>query len=75
MFRLRAAVTVVCIFFLSSAVLVPLAKADWPMYRANPERTGVGTGNIRTVPTLLWESNVTFPTGYLEYPPYWTKSN
>jgi len=50
---------VVCVIFLLNAFFIPV-NADWSMYRSGPSRTGVGTGNIETVPTLLWKSNITW---------------
>jgi len=52
--RFRVAVAVVFIIFLSSLVLIPFANADWPMFHADPSRSGAGTGNPALTPTLLW---------------------
>ena len=48
-----------CIIFLASLVLIPLANADWTMFRSDPSHDGVGTGNPVLNPVLLW----TFNTG------------
>ena len=45
---------VVCIIFLSSLVLIPLANADWTMYHADPSHNGVATGTSVLTPKLLW---------------------
>ena len=55
--RLRIT-TVFCIIFLSSAVLIPFANADWPMFRSDPSHDGVGTGNAVLTPQLLWKSTI-----------------
>jgi eukaryotic-like serine/threonine-protein kinase len=34
---------------------VPLVKADWPMFHADPAHSGVGTGNPVLTPILLWK--------------------
>ena len=47
------------IAFLSLFVTVPLVKADWPMFHADPSHSGVGTGSPVLTPTLLWK----FTTG------------
>jgi eukaryotic-like serine/threonine-protein kinase len=43
------------IALLSLFVTVPLVKADWPMFHADPSHSGVGTGNPVLTPTLLWK--------------------
>ena len=48
-------ITVFCIIFLSSAVLIPFANADWIMFRSDPSNSGAGTGNPVFTPTLLWK--------------------
>lgn len=58
--RFREVAVLVCIIFISSLVLIPLANADWTMFRANPSHSGVGTGNPVLTPTLLWN----FTAGY-----------
>ncbi len=47
------------IALLSIFVTVPLVKADWPMFHADPSHSGVGTGDPVETPTLLWK----FTTG------------
>ena len=54
--RLRIT-TVFCIIFLSSAVLIPFANADWTMFHADTSHSGIGTGNPVLTPTLLWKYN------------------
>jgi hypothetical protein len=49
------AAVVVCMIFVSSLVLLPFANADWPMFRADPSRSGVGTGSPALTPSLLWK--------------------
>jgi len=51
---------VVCVIFLFSAVYVPITNADWSMYRSNPARNAVGTGDLGVAPTVLWKSNITW---------------
>src|SRR5208337_3804143 len=53
--KFHATVTIICVIFLSSSILVPLANADWSMFRADPSHDGVGTGNPAITPTLLWK--------------------
>jgi outer membrane protein assembly factor BamB len=49
----------ICIVLLVLLVLVPLARADWPMFHADSAHSGVGTGSPVLTPTLLWN----FTTG------------
>ncbi len=49
----------ICIFLLSLFVLVPLARADWPMFHGDSAHSGVGSGRPVVTPTLLWK----FTTG------------
>ena len=51
---LHVVAAVVCIIFVSSLVLIPFAKADWTMFRADPTHSGAGTGNPALPPALLW---------------------
>ena len=55
--RLNVVTVLVSMIFLSSLVLLPLASADWSMFRSNSAHNGVGTGKPAFIPTLLWKSN------------------
>jgi eukaryotic-like serine/threonine-protein kinase len=55
----QSLVVAVFISVLLTVVLVPLANADWPMFKADPCHSGVGTGNPILNPTLLWNKTYT----------------
>ena len=57
-----AAAAMICVIILFGLVLVPLANADWSMYRSGPSRTGVGTGGPVLTPNILWKTNVPSPS-------------
>ena len=59
MYKLRLVGAVVCIIFLFSLVLIPLAHADWIMFRSDPSHSGAGTGN----PVLTTTVTLEIPTG------------
>jgi outer membrane protein assembly factor BamB len=46
---------IICIVFAFFFVTVPFARADWPMFHADPSHSGVGIGNPVLTPTLLWK--------------------
>ena len=48
----------ICIALIGGLVWVPLASADWPMYRSDPAHSGTGIGNPVLTPNLLWAENV-----------------
>ena len=54
MVKVTEVTAVVCIIFMSSLVLIPFVHADWAMFRSDPSRSGMGTGNEAINPTLLW---------------------
>ena len=51
----HVAAVVVCMIFVSSLVLLPFANADLTMFRADPSRSGVGTGSPALTPSLIWK--------------------
>jgi outer membrane protein assembly factor BamB len=53
-----AAAAMFCVIIFFGLVLVPLANADWSMYRSDPSRTGAGTGSPVLTPNLLWKTNI-----------------
>ncbi|MGD0072116.1 MAG: PQQ-binding-like beta-propeller repeat protein [Candidatus Bathyarchaeia archaeon] len=58
MIRFRVGAALVCIVLVFSVVLIPLANADWIMFRSDLSHDGVGTGNPALTPTLLWKYTV-----------------
>ena len=57
--RLKYA-TAVSIVFLLSIIFVPLASADWPMFRYDLNHTGVGSGDPVLNPVLIWNFTTDF---------------
>lgn len=53
MHRLHVVVVAVCMIFLFSVVLFPVANADWAMFHADPSHSGAGTGNPEVIP-MVW---------------------
>lgn len=52
--RLKLSYLTVLCLALSATGISSLAGADWPMYRGQPDLTGVASGQLPNQPALLW---------------------